>query len=289
MPPSSPPAAPANPPALAIDDLNELDTILDELRSRDDETPQWEFCDGFMAALICSRRPIDEAEYLPVLLGAPDEPAPAGLEPDAIAPDAQPLSSAAPFGSVNQQARFVRLWRRRWNEVRDALDADVESHEDERCYAPEVLDMRSMVAEMAAEERADFERELGSDTLPAFAQVWALGFMYAVENWPEEWVPPRDREATEALNAALIAIVALTEDDDSEAEVSPFVEDGPPSVSRARLNAFGDAIWAVYELRDVWRSIGPRVETVRKPAAPGRNDPCPCGSGKKYKKCHGAG
>jgi hypothetical protein len=24
------------------------------------------------------------------------------------------------------------------------------------------------------------------------------------------------------------------------------------------------------------------------PAKPGRNDPCPCGSGKKYKKCHGA-
>ncbi|MCI0435272.1 MAG: SEC-C domain-containing protein [Gemmatimonadetes bacterium] len=21
----------------------------------------------------------------------------------------------------------------------------------------------------------------------------------------------------------------------------------------------------------------------------GRNDPCPCGSGKKYKKCHGLG
>ena len=24
-------------------------------------------------------------------------------------------------------------------------------------------------------------------------------------------------------------------------------------------------------------------------AAPGRNDPCPCGSGAKYKKCHGTG
>jgi uncharacterized protein YecA (UPF0149 family) len=22
--------------------------------------------------------------------------------------------------------------------------------------------------------------------------------------------------------------------------------------------------------------------------APGRNEPCPCGSGKKFKKCHGA-
>ncbi len=39
------------------------------------------------------------------------------------------------------------------------------------------------------------------------------------------------------------------------------------------------------------RSLLPqKVETVRR-AEPkvGRNDPCPCGSGKKYKKCHGAG
>ena len=27
---------------------------------------------------------------------------------------------------------------------------------------------------------------------------------------------------------------------------------------------------------------------IVKGAQPGRNDPCPCGSGKKYKKCHGA-
>jgi preprotein translocase subunit SecA len=28
--------------------------------------------------------------------------------------------------------------------------------------------------------------------------------------------------------------------------------------------------------------IAPGIDKV------GRNDPCPCGSGKKYKKCHGA-
>jgi hypothetical protein len=33
------------------------------------------------------------------------------------------------------------------------------------------------------------------------------------------------------------------------------------------------------ELRDDHRRNSPKV---------GRNDPCPCGSGKKYKKCHGA-
>ncbi|NCN59154.1 preprotein translocase subunit SecA [Candidatus Roizmanbacteria bacterium CG_4_9_14_0_2_um_filter_38_17] len=30
----------------------------------------------------------------------------------------------------------------------------------------------------------------------------------------------------------------------------------------------------------------PKKEPVAKQKAPGRNDPCPCGSGKKYKKCH---
>ncbi len=32
----------------------------------------------------------------------------------------------------------------------------------------------------------------------------------------------------------------------------------------------------------------PRAAPARAAAAPGRNEPCPCGSGKKYKKCHGA-
>ncbi len=30
------------------------------------------------------------------------------------------------------------------------------------------------------------------------------------------------------------------------------------------------------------------VKPVHVKETPGRNDPCPCGSGKKYKKCHGA-
>ena len=35
-------------------------------------------------------------------------------------------------------------------------------------------------------------------------------------------------------------------------------------------------------------SAGAEAQTVkRKETKVGRNDPCPCGSGKKYKKCHG--
>ncbi len=35
-------------------------------------------------------------------------------------------------------------------------------------------------------------------------------------------------------------------------------------------------------------AIGRVKEPVVKGPQPGRNDPCPCGSGKKFKKCHGA-
>jgi uncharacterized protein len=54
-------------------DFDALDTILDDLRTRFDETPQWEFCEGFMAALVCCRRVISPAEYFSVLVELEDE------------------------------------------------------------------------------------------------------------------------------------------------------------------------------------------------------------------------
>jgi uncharacterized protein len=261
-----------DPSPLETEDFDELEVILDDLRTRYDETPQWEFCEGFMAAVICSRRPIAAAEYLPVLLGTPAE----GEEPD---------DENGSFASDEQRQRFLAPWDRRWNEVVTALDAEVNSLEDEHCYHPEVMDIRGAVSELPAEEQAAFKGE----ELPAFAQVWALGFMFAVESWPEEWAAPRDKDAAKWLDGALQAVVAMTEDDEAAPELSPLNEDGTPSTSIARLNAFGEAIWAVYDLRELWRALGPRVEAVRKDATPGRNDLCPCGSGKKYKKCHGAG
>jgi len=113
--------------------------------------------------------------------------------------------------------------------------------------------------------------------------------MFAVESWPDEWATPRDKDAVKWLNEALDAIVAMTEDDNAAAEISPLSEDGVPSTSIARLNAFGEAIWAVYDLRELWKTMGPKVETLRVEVTPGRNDLCHCGSGKKYKKCHRAG
>ena len=45
----------------------------------------------------------------------------------------------------------------------------------------------------------------------------------------------------------------------------------------------------VYSIRDFWkRHQHARAPVLRETAKVGRNDPCPCDSGKKYKKCCGA-
>ncbi len=255
-------------------DFDALDAILDDLRTRGEDVPQWEFCEGAIAALVCTRRAVEPDEYLPLVLGV-----------DETLSLTDAIEAAAPsFADASQRQRFMALWQRRWAEVVLALDTDVQTLEDDRAYHPEVMDVRGAVADLPEDARAD----LTGHELPSFAQVWALGFMFVVENWPEEWEAPRHAEAAEMLEQALEAVVALTEDDTDPPTVCMHREDGPPSVSDARLNAFGAAIWAVYDLRQVWRSLGPRLAPVRQTAKAGRNDPCPCGSGLKYKKCHGA-
>jgi uncharacterized protein len=176
------------------------------------------------------------------------------------------------------------LWQQRYDEVKKALDTEIKALDEDSAYAPEVMDVRGAIANLSPEERA----EIGSEEIPAFAQVWALGFMFVVENWPDEWIAPKDKESAQWHDTALEAIVALTEDDTDEPTLSALSEDGPLSVSESRLNVYGEALWAVYDLREIWRSIGPRVVQVIKEATPGRNDVCSCGSGKKYKKCCGA-
>jgi SWIM/SEC-C metal-binding protein len=41
------------------------------------------------------------------------------------------------------------------------------------------------------------------------------------------------------------------------------------------------------DVSDFQRLLNP-PEPARAPQLPGRNEPCHCGSGKKFKKCHGA-
>ena len=259
---------------LSPDELDELDALLDDLRTRDELVPHWEFCDGVLTALACTRRPVLPQEWLPFLL----------VDTDELLPADGPLPLLAPFRDLPQQERFLQLWERRRAQVQAQLAHEPDSLDHEDAFQPEVIDMRGAIASLPEAERA----EMQGQEIPSFGQIWALGFMFAVENWPEEWAAPRDKEAAQWLDDAMEHIVALTEDDTGKPAVNLYDDQGPASTSQERVEAVGESIWACYDLRQIWKSFGPRVETVRKEHEPGRNDPCPCGSGKKYKKCHGA-
>jgi uncharacterized protein len=48
------------------------------------------------------------------------------------------------------------------------------------------------------------------------------------------------------------------------------------------------AFWLAHRTAAESDTLRDLQEPIRKMALPGRNDPCPCGSGRKFKHCHGA-
>jgi uncharacterized protein YecA (UPF0149 family) len=69
--------------------------------------------------------------------------------------------------------------------------------------------------------------------------------------------------------------VQVAVEPDGAAEPARLAE--PPRLGRARESGSG---------RSLRPAAAPAIAATR--AKVGRNDPCPCGSGKKYKKCCGA-
>ncbi|MEO7243509.1 MAG: UPF0149 family protein [Variovorax sp.] len=244
---------------LTPDQLDWLDHTLDLLRERNPAVADWEFCEGFMVALICTRRPIAPDEYWPVLFG-----------------DFVPA----------QHMQFVWLWKQRWRNIERALDTPMNHADDELEYWAEALDARGILLALAR-EKGEAVDAVQLALLPSFGQNWAFGFLSAIENWSAEWTGPRDAEAAFMLSEALDAIARLSEADRGLPETSPYEADSIVSTSHRRIDEFAAAMWAAWDLRRLWKTFGPRTAPLRKAAQPGRNDPCPCGSGKKYKRCHG--
>jgi preprotein translocase subunit SecA len=62
--------------------------------------------------------------------------------------------------------------------------------------------------------------------------------------------------------------------------IAPNGNAGKPAPARAKAPSGGQSVMA--------KVVGTRREPVVAGQKVGRNEPCPCGSGKKYKRCHGA-
>ena len=122
------------------------------------------------------------------------------------------------------------------------------------------------------------------------AADWAEGFARAIELRPEAWDP-----LFEAKDHALLLfpILALCSDEngDSALGLDAETEDELWEEAPDMLPA------CVIGIAEFWRErrhgrrgdlrVDPVTQAARVSAKTGRNDPCPCGSGKKFKKCCG--
>lgn len=123
-----------------------------------------------------------------------------------------------------------------------------------------------------------YEEEDGEE---ADFRPWCNAFMYALDVVPTDWFEAADDEGFEDLLMPVMALGGMFDGENGEAALLQFGE--------AEINGFKsefeDALLAVYTY---WRAKEQAPVTVRREGDKvGRNDPCPCGSGKKYKACHG--
>jgi uncharacterized protein len=104
---------------------------------------------------------------------------------------------------------------------------------------------------------------------------WAYGFLAGVRLRSAAWKP-----LEEGNDQALIAVVfALLQNEEMNAG---FAEKGgnPAELFEIAQTEISGLIQAQYSIRKE-----PDLDLGQSERKVGRNDPCPCGSGKKYKKC----
>jgi uncharacterized protein len=145
-------------------------------------------------------------------------------------------------------------------------------------YADEARDALVAEGKLSAEEAEDW---------PRVGELWALGVLETVQAFADYWVaPPEDDEDAAWYDGSLRAVEALAQRDAAKLAADLALRYPGQQLSRDEL--VDEACLALQDLRCYWVDHAPRHAPRRVELTPGRNDPCPCGSGKKFKKCHGA-
>ena len=140
-----------------------------------------------------------------------------------------------------------------------------------------------LLPEIDAESPEVPEELRGLGPISLALMPWVAGFEHATVRFPGLMAL-----ADDDVQAALVRLYRhLPAASDEAREVNALMDREQPL---ATLDAaIEDLVNAVADLAELTHERRWHVATVKR-AAPkvGRNDPCPCGSGKKFKQCHGA-
>lgn len=246
-------------------ELQAFETTCERLGGFDDRI-HFEFVDGFLTALAAGPQVPPADAWLPALCGDAFERA---------------------FADPDDHAQALKSLRTRLVVLQDQLDPEALFDQ------PDALRLLPLMLTWTEEDRQAMlaagtvsESDLGDLLTGA---EWAEGFMHAVDSFTALRPEPADDHAAAVLADLFAAVELLLMREDSGpylARVAAYqaVTKTPPT----RDDLIDEACFAVQELRLWFVEHAPVPATRRVEKTPGRNDPCPCGSGRKFKKCHGA-
>ena len=224
-----------------------------------------EWADGYLTALAAGPRAVAIDEWLPRMADDAFERA-----------FADPVDAAQAQQSLMQRVRVL------------ASHLDPEALLDD----PEALRLQPVVSvwDDAARQALVDEQGVPPDDVTGMTTggLWAEGFFDAIEDFAADWQVPdfASDEAREVFDEILLHVSVLLlgdGDDEYKDHLDQFWKERPSS----REDLLDEACFAIQDLRVWWVDHAPRPATRRVEAQPGRNDPCPCGSRLKFKKCHG--
>jgi uncharacterized protein len=246
-----PAAAPRAPLARPLSDaeIDELNQVLLAL-PEDRDSFDVATLEGYLVGLLLQPQLVLPADWLPPIFAAPE---------------GQPMIPGDPA----QVQRVLDLVMRRYN----TLAAHILAREP---FDPIVYDV---VPEDGTP--ASREQEL------AALWSWAAGFVAAMREFPAVFDLA---DGNDDLSETLVHILRhLPVDPDDDGEDAASMREERAHIDREHPlddldHAIGSVVDAVMDIADITR---PRAPVVREQPKVGRNDPCSCGSGRKFKLCHG--
>ena len=192
--------------------------------------------------------------FFAALIAGPEPVMPSEYNREVFGAD---LSEAVEFSSLDEAKDILGLMMRHWNKIASML------------YKGEIH-----VPMIFEDEKGELH---GND--------WARGFMRGMHMRHEGWA---EFVNDEKYGGALIPMMALYHEHDEDPEMRP--EPITPNKREQVISLMAAGLMNAYEYfrKDREDDLGVHVdESPRSIPKTGRNDPCPCGSGKKYKKCCG--
>ena len=130
---------------------------------------------------------------------------------------------------------------------------------------------------------------LGDEGGVARGNDWANGFLRGMELCREQWPALLDDDEN---GGSLVPIFALAHEHDPDPEMRSYQEPVNEELREKLLVGMAAGVMKIYRYFREQKSMPQHAVaggTTYRRVAPkvGRNDPCPCGSGKKFKQCCG--